>query len=337
MTVRRTPAGRDLMPMHFEADQPIRKRPLSCALIVKLSVAMSLGLGGCVLAPQGMTEEKARIDELAPIFESRLEADQLPQLPARVDWRSVLHRAFLANGELRSAYFEWKAAMARIDQAATWPNSNVAISFSYMFSAEKIKAWDWTTIGLGFDPSMNVSLPIKVQTAGLVALEAARQAGEKFRFVKFDVQRKALSMYLGLALAEEKARIERENLRLLKLVSDSASGRTQAGGPLQDLLKAKIETEMAANELANLEAEANSMRSQLNGMLARDARAPLKLPPALPPARHVAADDAQLIAVAVDQNPELAGLARQVAGRTDALELARLAYLPDIIPSASVT
>jgi outer membrane protein TolC len=53
--------------------------------------------------------------------------------------------------------------------------------------------------------------------------------------------------------------------------------------------------------------------------------------------RAVAADDARLIAVAVDQNPELAGLARQVAGRIDAIELARLAYLPDLVPSASIT
>lgn len=302
-----------------------------------LSLAGFLALGGCTLAPPGTIEERAKVGELSTIFEPPLEPDQLPRLPARADWRSVLHRAFLANGDLRSAYFEWKAALARIDQAATWPNSNVALSFSYMFSAEKMKAWDRTTIGLGFDPSMNVSLPIKVQTAGLVALEGARQAGEKFRAVKFELQRKVLSMYLDLALAEEKIRIDRRNLQLLKLVSDTASSRSQAGGPLQDLLKAQIETQMAENELASLQAEAKSMRGQLNGMLARDARAPLSLPPSLPSPRPVAASDAQLIAVAVDQNPELAGLARQVAGRKDALELAKLAYFPDIIPSASVT
>jgi outer membrane protein TolC len=72
-------------------------------------------------------------------------------------------------------------------------------------------------------------------------------------------------------------------------------------------------------------------------MLARDGTAPLTLPKALPTARLVNADDAQLIAVAVDQNPDLAALAHQVAGRANALELARLAYLPDIIPSLSIT
>jgi hypothetical protein len=46
---------------------------------------------------------------------------------------------------------------------------------------------------------------------------------------------------------------------------------------------------------------------------------------------------ARLIAVAVDENPELAGLAWPVAGRIDAIQPARLAYLPDLIPSASIT
>ena len=79
------------------------------------------------------------------------------------------------------------------------------------------------------------------------------------------------------------------------------------------------------------------MRGMLNGMLGRDAAAPLSLQPELPAPRPVVADDAALIAVAVAQNPELAALAQEVAGRSDAVELARLAYLPDVIPSASIT
>lgn len=154
---------------------------------------------------------------------------------------------------------------------------------------------------------------------------------------KFDLQRRVLEAYLDLALTEELIRIERDNLTFLKLLSDSASDRAEAGGPMQDLFKALIESETAQNDLAGLEAKAQSMRGELNGMLGRDASAPLGLPPELPPPRPVTADDAALIAVAVSQNPELAALAQQVAGRSDAAELARLAYLPDIIPSASIT
>ena len=298
---------------------------------------MGAGLAGCVLAPPGLTDEHAQLIRASLPFEPRIETRELPDLPAVADWHAILSRAFLANGELESSYFEWKAAFTRIDQAATWPNSNVAISFSYMFSPGNMKAWNRTTIGAGFDPSMNLSLPIKVRTAGKVALDAAREAGDRFRAVKFDLQRKVLAAYLDLALTDELIRIERDNLSFLKLLSDSAADRAEAGGPMQDLFKALIESQTAQNDLAGLEAKASSMRGMLNGMLGRDAAAPLKLPPNLPTPRPVAADDAELIAVAVKQNPELAALAQQVAGRTDAVELARLAYLPDVIPSASIT
>jgi cobalt-zinc-cadmium efflux system outer membrane protein len=320
-----------------QSGHPIRDRAPRSAVIAMLSMAILLGLSGCVLAPEGTVEEQVKLDTNSPPFEPPVEARQLPPLPAPAGWRDVLRRAFLANGELESAYFEWKAALARIDRAATWPNSNATVSFSYMFSPENIKAWNRTTISSGFDPSVPLSLPVKTETAGRVALETAREAGEKFRAVKFDIQRRVLLAYLDLALAEEKVRIQRDNLNLLKLVADSAAARSQAGGPLQDLLKALTDKQLAKNELYNMEAEAKSVRGTLNGMLGRDPGAALALSPALPPLRPVTADDARLIAVAVDQNPELAGLARQVAGRKDAVELARLAFLPDFVPSGSLT
>jgi outer membrane protein TolC len=312
------------------------KRPRGFMLSALLSMAMAFWLGGCVLAPPGTREEQTKLGEVSGRFEPPLEARELPALPTRPSWRDVLHRAFLANGELESAYFEWKAALIQINQAAAWPNSKVAVSYAYMFSPENMKAWDRMTITAGFDPSMNLQLPIKAETAGRVALEGAREAGEKFRAVKFELQRKALNAYLDLALAKEKVRIERENVGLLKLLTSSAAVRAQAGGPLQDMLKAQTEWELAKNNLLNLEAEVRSARARLNGLLARDAEAPMELAPTLPSPRPVIRDDARLIEVAVDRNPELAALARQVAGRKNAIELAILGYLPDFNPTFSI-
>jgi outer membrane protein TolC len=302
-----------------------------------LGAAIGSSLCGCVLAPKETAQEHEKLMDASVPFEAPITARDIPDIPPTLEWRDALSRAFLTNGELESAYFEWKAAFARIDQAATWPNSNVALSFSYMFSSENLKAWDRTTIGVGFDPAMSLSLPVKARTAGRAALEAAREAGERFRAVKFALQRKVLSAYLELSLTEELVRIERDNLTLLKLVKDSAADRAQAGGPLQDLLKAMIESQTSENELAVLQHSAEAMRGTLNGMLAREANAPLGVPATLPAPRPVPEDDSRLIAMGVAQNPELAGLARQVAGRTDAIELARLQYLPDFSPSASIT
>jgi len=111
----------------------------------------------------------------------------------------------------------------------------------------------------------------------------------------------------------------------------------KAGGQQQDLLRAQTQYRLAENVLEGMNSEHHAMTAMLNGMLAREPDAPLDLPQVLPEPRPLTADDARLISVAVENNPEMARLARQVAGRKDAIELARMAYIPDINPMAAFT
>src|SRR5882672_5827461 len=286
-----------------------------------LTASVSFIVSGCVLAPKGTSEEQAAAREAGRPYTQPFEQRSIPELPEGASWSEVLRRAFLANGDLEAAYFEWKAAMARIPQVANYPNSNLAPSFSYMFSSERMKSFDRTTVSVGFDPMENLAFPTKVAQAGKVALDEARAAGKRFEAAKFEIQRKVLSAWLDLALHEEQIRIQRDNVNLLKLMADSASDRVGAGGAPQDLLRAQTQYRLAENHLAKMQTEHMVMLSMLNGMLARDPRAPLKLPQTLPAPRAVAADDSRLIAIAIDNNPDLARLAHEVAGRQDALEL----------------
>jgi cobalt-zinc-cadmium efflux system outer membrane protein len=294
-------------------------------------------LSGCVLAPRGTAEEQARLDAAGTPFDRPVAERTLPDLPAVATWQDVLHRAFLVNGDLEAAYFDWRAAMARIPQVATYPNTNLAPSFSYLFSAGRMKTFDRSTLNVGFDPMENLSFPTKVAQAGKVALDQTRAAGKKFEAAKFELQRKVLTAYLDLALHEEKIRVQRDNTSLLRLLADTAADRLRAGGNRQDLLRAQTQYRLAENELANMESEHHTMKATLNGLMAREPDAPLELPTGLPDPRPVAADDARLVAAATDANPELARLARDVAGRRDALELARMGFIPDVNPFAAFT
>lgn len=292
---------------------------------------------GCMMKPKGASEQEAQLEKAGEPYQKAFEQRVLPEVPTPATWQDVLHRAFLANGDLEAKYHEWRAANERVGIASYWPNSNITLGFDYMFSKAKMKAWDRTTVSAAFDSSKPLELPMKTQQKGKAALEEARAAGYQFMAAKFDLQKKVLTNYLDLALMEEKIRIQRDNVALLKMMSETASARVQAGGPQQDLLKAQMEWRLAENELANMEAQGNSMRSMLNGLMGRAGEALLVLPPTLPEARPLAADDAELIAVAVDQNPELKALASRVAGRQDALELAKMMYMPDISPTFSIT
>src|SRR5437868_3586362 len=246
-------------------------------IIIKRILVLSLAgvvLSGCVLAPKGTDQENAAAQKAGEPYAQPFEKRIIPELPTDPTWQDVLRRAFLANGDLEAAYFEWKAALTRIPQVANYPNTNLAPSFSYMFSSERMKSFDRTTVNIGFDPMENLAFPTKVAQAGKVALDDARAAGKRFEATKFEIQRKVLTAYLDLTLHEEQIRIQRDNVNLLKLINDSAGDRVGAGGQPQDLLRAQTQYRLAENQLATMQAEQMTMLSMLNGMLARDPRAP---------------------------------------------------------------
>ena len=300
-------------------------------------VAALLGVSGCVLAPKEAKQEQSRLDDAGNVYRRPFEKRELLELSAQPTWRDVLRRAFLANGDLEAAYHEWAMAVSRIQQAGSYPNSPVSLGFEYMFSDESMKSWDRTTISAGFDAGETLLLPNKVYQSGKVATRDAQAAGERFVAAKFNLQRRVLNAWIDYALLAEKVRIQRENTSLLRLLNETAAGRVRAGGAQQDLLRTDIEYRMADDELRTMESELPRMRAMLNAMLDRSPDAPLAPPAALPGPRPAPRDDAALLTLGVGANPELKAIAFETAGRRDALERARMEYLPDVNPFAAVT
>jgi outer membrane protein TolC len=209
-------------------------------------------------------------------------------------------------------------------------------SFSAMLSGDSATAWDRTTIGLGFDGAENLELPVKTRKAAEVALAAAEAAGERFRAAKFALQRQVLDAWLALALADERARVAEADLELLRVVTSTATARVGAGGPQRALLQAQVEERAGEDRTLAAKADARAARAQLNALLGRTPHAPLDLGEELPEPRAIPEDE-ELLAYGVHGNPELAELTDRIAGREDALELARLMYLPNFNPFASLT
>jgi len=294
-------------------------------------------LSGCVLAPKQAADERARMRASGEAYRPQFENRELPELPVSPSWKEVLHRAFLANGDLEAAYFEWAAAVHRIQQAGSYPNTPVSLGFSYMFSGGRMKSFDRTTVTAGPDAMESLAFPPKVYQAAKVALDDARAAGQRFTAAKFELQRRVLNAWFDYALLAERIRIARGNLALLRLINDTAAGRVGAGAPQQELLRAGIEQRRAEDELAGMEAQLPQMRAALNAMIARPPDAALDPPARFPPARPLPADDARLLTLASENNPDLAALAERVQGRRDAIELARLQYIPDINPTLGLT
>jgi outer membrane protein TolC len=303
-----------------------------------LLLLLALSAGGCMLTPPGARQEQDKADTIgqAAAYTQPFANRTLPEIPDDPTWQDLLHRAFLANGDLESSYHEWQAALTRIDMASSWPNSNVQVGFETMFSRERMKTFNRTTLTAGFDPSMTLRLPQKVEQSGKIAFDAAQAAGRRFEMTKFDLQKKVLVGWLDYVRMGERIRLQRENLQLVTMLVSTAKDRIAAGGPQQDLMQAQIQQRLAENELTAMEAEQSQMRAMLNGMLARPADAPLGVPKSLPEQRLLPLTDAEVLALAAERNPDLSRLAIEVKGRDDAIRLAYLAYYPDYTPQLSL-
>jgi outer membrane protein TolC len=289
------------------------------------AVLLGLALTACAIHPRGEKEERDRAAEAGREFEN---SDDAPTLPADPRPEDYLRVAFYANAELRARYWEWRAALERIPQDASPPNP--ALNFSYLFGGPQMKAWDRTTLGLSNDPMTNLSWPSKLAAAGRKDLEEARAAGLRFEATKFKIQARVLTRYVDLALHEVMIRTQAEDLALLSLVAEEASsGVRSSAAPMADLLRAQSERDLAKNQLESLRGQHATLSAEMNALLGRAADAALPLPASMPPLRPLPASDAEILALAADRSPELAALSREVAGRQEALDLARQQRIPD--------
>lgn len=298
-------------------------------------ILVSSLLTGCVIKPQEASKEPVRLDAVGASLGYNGAERTLPELPAEPSWRDVLRRAFLANGELEAAYFEWAMAVHRIDQAATWPSQNLELGFEYMFSSENMKAFDRTTFSAGLMDG--TELPNKTYTSATVAWREAQAAAERFRAAKFMLQRQVLQAWADYVFQAERVRIQEENTSLLRLVASTAASRVRTGAAQQEQVRADVELRMAENDLLSARATLDQQRAALNGLLRRDPSAPLLPEKALSEPRHVTSTDDELLAAGVANNAELAALGFDERAREAAVRRAKLEYMPEINPMATFT
>jgi outer membrane protein TolC len=284
-----------------------------------------------VLAPQGLDDERAALahedrDWLTPPAER-----SLPEIASEPTIEELLRRAELGNPELERAWQEWRGALARVVFESSWPDTNLSLSLEQMFPGGL--SVDRTTLGLAFDPML--TLPAKVAARGQQAFDEARTAGERFRALRVDLRLRVRVAWQELWLAEQRAQAQEELVALLGLRKSAAETGVAAGESPRELLKLEFETRLSDDEKFRMRVDVASRKARLNALLARASDAPLSIPAAPLPPRKLPAEDARLFEVAARSDPTLAVLAAELAGREDALEVARKRFLPDLSPMAS--
>jgi outer membrane protein TolC len=127
-------------------------------------------------------------------------------------------------------------------------------------------------------------------------------------------------------------RLTAEVLELLTRLEQIAQAR-YAGGlvPQQDAIRAQLEQTAMRLELVGLENEKRQATARLNGLLARDAAAPLADPEELRPAAALTTSDAlRLSELARSRNPQLQAELARLAGAEKVRDLTLRNRYPDL-------
>lgn len=290
--------------------------------LATLGVLILLLLAGCAFHPRG---ESAERDRALKAYTKTTPAALAPD----ASLEEILHYAYLANAGLEARYWEWRSAIEQIPQDASMP-ATPAISLESMFM-DGSTSLSQTTLGLGNDPMTNIPWPGKVTGAGRRALELARAAGFRFEGAKLELRTNLLSSYYDYAALAESIRLEEANVSLLRGSADNADERIRAGaGSSLESLKARNEVDLGLNNLEDSRSKVPGRLAALNAILGREPSSPLDLPNALPAARELPYDDAEILAFLAERNPELAALAHEAKAGEENISLMRQQYIPDL-------
>ena len=161
----------------------------------------------------------------------------------------------------------------------------------------------------------------------------ATQAAARTDVTWAELAARIKSSYAEYYRAAGTERLTREVLDLISRLEQIAQAR-YAGGlvPQQDAIRAQLEQTAMRLELVGLENEKRQLRARLNGLLARDAGAPLADPQDLRPLPTLAISDAATLAErARERNPQLQAELARLAGAQKSRDLTWRNRYPDLL------
>ncbi|HDS84544.1 MAG TPA: TolC family protein [Phycisphaerales bacterium] len=235
-------------------------------------------------------------------------------------------RAAMANNAgLQSRFSEYKAALAQVPQARALDDP----MFTYGYFIEEVE----TRVGpqkhrLGLMQRFPWFGKIEARTDAAAA--AARAAGRRFEAARLEVISKTKAAYFEFAYLAQAVEIAENNLELLKHLEQVAQARYRtAAASHPDIVRAQIELAMFEDEYLTLKRKKKPVVAMVNAVLNQPPEMDLPWPKqeALPTEEL---DEAQVIALLVDANPELSAMSFEIAAARSRAELAQKRYWPDV-------
>ncbi|MGE0479950.1 MAG: TolC family protein [Phycisphaerae bacterium] len=172
--------------------------------------------------------------------------------------------------------------------------------------------------------------PEKLDRAGRVALQETRIAIAALQRQRLNVIADVKRTYFRIYIVDRTIEIDLANQDLLRGLIDAARAQVASGRRRQDdLLRAQVELSNLESQLVELRQQRQSAVAMLNRVMNRSPATPI---PTLDEydVRSVDVQIDALFAAAAKHNPDLQRLKQQLERDRQGVELARLAYWPDL-------
>jgi len=138
------------------------------------------------------------------------------------------------------------------------------------------------------------------------------------------------NLFFDYGFNDRAIQLTAENLRLLEQLEPIVEEKVRAGGPLNALLRLKVEIGRTADKLASLEQERLTLAARLNAMLAQPSETRLAAPQWEPPVALPTWRAVELARALETNHPELKMIKRQIESADVRREMARLERYPDL-------
>jgi outer membrane protein, heavy metal efflux system len=234
---------------------------------------------------------------------------------------AYLQEAAANNPEVKSAFYQFEAAMYKIERSNKLADPNLAIGY-FISPIETRSGPQSATISLSQMFPWFGTLDLKQSQSK----KNAEAKYNEFLAAKQEVYRDVKTVWYKLQTIETQIDLHRQNLEILKVYRKLSEAKYRSGkGQLSDVLRVDllINTAQVDIELVGLDREPYQV--QFNNLLNRPMKAIISLDSShLVPMRFVSVSDSMLVAT----NPQLQALERQIEASLIGIDLLEKRGMP---------
>lgn len=317
-----------LPPTPSASSARMKGRRLWAATTLVQAAAICLLSSSCVgIRTAGEKDERVRAQAVVAKYRGAGGAPVVPVLRSGGSPESFMLHAMMRHPQVEAACYEWLAAVEKITRERSLPDPQV----TFQTDIARIVMTVMPGLMMGFPG------PGKLRAAADVATAESRMKYQQFVSAVLQVAYRFKKSWYELRLVDERIRVNREIITLLEDLEKLAQSRLEAGkGSLQDLLRIQMEKERLQTDLVNLRDSRGWYLTQFKAAL---GLGPGERTPPLP--RVLASSSLKLggdevLAVAMERNPQLKSLEEDVRRAEAAVVAAWRVRIPDFSLGAMV-